>query len=140
MPRTRQLGTQRARSLRQRMTEAEKRLWWHLGRVPVGASHFRRHAAIGPYVVHFVSHGARLIIEVDGAQHGTEAGLRADLVRTQWLESQGYRVLRFWNHEVMTQIEAVLDTIFASLYTASTIGVGADTPTPSPSPQGGGER
>jgi very-short-patch-repair endonuclease len=121
------------------MTEAEQRLWWYLETVPVEGSHFRRQAAIGPYVVDFVCHRSRLIIEVDGAQHGFEQGLRADVTRTAWLTSQEYRVLRFWNNEVLAQIDVVLDTIYAALYTASSNGAGADTPTPSPSPQGGGE-
>jgi very-short-patch-repair endonuclease len=121
------------------MTEAETRLWRHLERVPVQGTHFRRQAAIGPYVADFACHGAKLVIEVDGSQHGLEQGMSADASRTAWLASQGYRVLRFWNHEVMTQIDVVLDTIHAALYTAYSNGAGADTPTPSPSPQGGGE-
>ncbi|WP_245416112.1 endonuclease domain-containing protein [Microvirga sp. 17 mud 1-3] len=129
----------RARSLRRRMTEAEKRLWWHLKRVPVESGHFRRQSPIGPYVADFVHHTARLIVEVDGSQHGFDQGLRSDAVRTEWLAAEGYRVLRFWNNEVMLQIDVVLDTIHAALYTASSNGAGAGTPTPSPSPQGGGE-
>jgi very-short-patch-repair endonuclease len=120
------------------MTEAEKRLRWLLDRVPLEDTHFRRQAAIGPYVVDFVCHAARLIIEVDGAQHGFEPNRRADEDRTQWLASQGYRVLRFWNAEVMNEIDVVLDTIFAALYIASPTGRAADTPTPIPSPQRGG--
>jgi very-short-patch-repair endonuclease len=64
--------------------------------------------------------------------------LRTDATRTAWLSAQGYRVLRFWNHDVMTQIDIVLDTILAALRTASP-NDSAYTPTPSPSPQGGGE-
>ncbi len=126
------------------MTEAEKRLWWHLERVPLANTHFRKQAPIGPYVADFVCHRAGLIIEVDGSQHGLEHGARSDAARTAWLSSQGYRVLRFWNHEVLSQIDVVLDTIHAALYTpcnesASLQGSGADTPTPDPSPQGGVE-
>lgn len=120
------------------MTEAEKRLWWHLERVPVEGTHFRRQATLGPYVADFICHGAKLIIEVDGAQHGYDEGLRTDATRTAWLSAQGYRVLRFWNHEVMTQIEVVLDTIHSALRTTSS-NDSAYTPTPRPSPQGGGE-
>jgi very-short-patch-repair endonuclease len=94
---------------------------------------------IGPYIADFVCHRAKLVIEVDGAQHGYPREAQADEARTRWLVSQGYQVLRFWNHEVFGQIEVVLDTIHAALYTASPAGVGAGTPTPSPSPQGGGE-
>jgi very-short-patch-repair endonuclease len=121
------------------MTEAEKRLWWHLDRVPVEGTHFRRQAAIGPYVVDFVCHGSKLVIEVDGSQHGLDQALQSDADRSAWLSSQGYRVLRFWNNEVLTQVDVVLDTIYAALYTTSPNGARADTPTPSPSPQGGGE-
>ncbi|WP_262296218.1 endonuclease domain-containing protein [Microvirga sesbaniae] len=121
------------------MTDAERRLWWHLKRVPLAGTHFRKQAPIGPYVADFVCHSARLILEVDGSQHGSESGLRSDAARSAWLKMQGYQVLRFWNHDVMNQIDVVLDTIYAALYTASSNGAGADTPTPNPSPQGGGE-
>ncbi|MEE1610270.1 endonuclease domain-containing protein [Microvirga sp. CF3016] len=121
------------------MTDAERRLWWHLKRVPLAATHFRKQAPVGPYVADFVCHSARLILEVDGSQHGFESGLQSDAARSAWLRMQGYKVLRFWNHEVMNEIDVVLDTIYAALYTAPSTGAGADTPTPNPSPQGGGE-
>jgi len=111
------------------MTPAEKRLWWHLDRVPVPGTHFRRQAPVGPYVVDFVCHTAKLVIEVDGAQHGFDQNAAADLTRTRWLEAQGYRVLRFWNGEVLHQIDVVLDTIHAALYSPS-FGGRAGTPTP----------
>ena len=139
MPRTQKLGTPRARALRRAMTPAEKRLWRHLNRVPVPGTHVRRQAAFGPYVVDFVCHSAKLVIEVDGAQHGFDPNAAADLTRTRWLESQGYRVLRFWNRDVLSDIDVVLDTIYAALYSSPTFGCRADTPTPNPSPQGGGE-
>jgi very-short-patch-repair endonuclease len=139
MPRTRKSGTTRARALRRAMTEAEKRLWWHLNRVPAPGTHFHRQAAIGPYVLDFVCHSAKLVIEVDGAQHGYTEQAADDLVRTRWLEGRGYRVLRFWNGEVMNDVEVVLDTIHAALYSSTSPGGRAGTPTPSPSPQGGGE-
>lgn len=96
------------------------------------------------FVADFVCHHSRLVIEVDGGQHGTDEGRAADKKRTEWLERQGYRVLRFWNHEVMAQIEVVLDTLYAALYIPSSDGARLDersahTPTPSPSPQGEGE-
>jgi very-short-patch-repair endonuclease len=120
------------------MTGGETRLWRRLERVPVEGTHFRRQAAIGPHVADFACHGAKLIIEVDGSQHGLEQGVRADASRTAWLASQGCRVLRFWSHEVMTQIDVVLDTIHAALYTAYSNGAGADTPTPAPPRKGEG--
>ena len=122
------------------MTPAERRLWWHLDRIPVEETHFRRQAPVGPYVVDFVCHRARLIIEVDGSQHGFDQNRRSDEVRTEWLEAEGSRVMRFWNHEVLGGIDVVLDTIYAALYMPVSTDHPADTPTPDPSPQGGGER
>ena len=126
------LERSRARALRQRMTEPEKRLWWHLrARLPVDSTHFRRQVPIEGYVADFCCLKARLVIEVDGNQHGFDANAQRDAARTQALKSRGYRVLRFANREVMTAIDIVLDTILAAL--------GPSPPTPGPSPQGGGE-
>ncbi len=121
-----------ARALRKTLTEPEKRLWWHLRhRMPLDGTHFRRQVPIGSYVADFCCIAARLIVEVDGGQHGTDAALDHDARRTAYLEAQGYRVLRFTNHEVMRSINVILDTLHAALAGA--------TPTPGPSPQGGGE-
>jgi very-short-patch-repair endonuclease len=126
------LERSRARALRQRMTEPEKRLWRHLGhRLPVERTHFRRQVPITGHVVDFCCLRARLVVEVDGNQHGFDAAVERDAARTQALESRGYRVLRFSNREVMTAIDMVLDTILAAF--------GPSPPTPGPSPQGGGE-
>ena len=59
---------------------------------------------------------ARLAIEIDGSQHGTESGIAGDQERTRWLEAQGYRVLRFWNNEIVDNIEGVLEIIYAEIY------------------------
>jgi very-short-patch-repair endonuclease len=83
---------------------------------------------IGPYIVDFASHSAKLIVEVDGGQHAER--LEADAARTRFLETEGYRVLRFWNNDVLQNIDGVLEVIQRVL---------ATTPTPNPSPQGGGE-
>jgi len=74
---------------------------------------FRRQVPIGRYFADFACHQIGLIIELDGSQHGEDAARRYDAERTAYLESQGYHVVRFWNAEVMDEIEAVLDTIFA---------------------------
>ena len=66
---------------------------------------------IGPYVADFACMAKRLVIEVDGSQHGNEANRRRDGVRTRWLESEGYRVMRFWNNDVMSRTKAVLEAI-----------------------------
>jgi len=89
--------------------------------------HFRRQTPIGKYIADFCCHSARMIIEVDGGQHGEEAGLLRDAERTAWLESQGYRVLRFWNNDVLENMTVVTEVILSAL-----------DPHPNPSPQGGG--
>ncbi|HEX8418148.1 MAG TPA: DUF559 domain-containing protein [Methylobacterium sp.] len=98
------------------LTEPEKRLWWHIRyRLPVEDSHFRRQVAIGPYVADFCCLAARLVVEVDGGQHSVDRNAAYDATRTGALGAQGYRVLCFTNAEVMTDIDVVLDTIFAAL-------------------------
>jgi very-short-patch-repair endonuclease len=77
----------------------------------VKGSHFRRQVVIGPYIADFACLAERLIVEVDGSQHGDDEGLRRDDVRTRWLQSEGYRVIRFWNNDVMSRTDAVLETI-----------------------------
>jgi very-short-patch-repair endonuclease len=105
-----------ARRLRAKPTDAETRLWRHLRRSPMLGTHFRRQVPIGPYVADLACMAARLIIEVDGSQHGTPEGQARDDVRTRWLEQEGYRVLRFWNNELTENIEGVLEMIHAALY------------------------
>jgi very-short-patch-repair endonuclease len=120
-----------ARALRRRATEPEQKLWWHLRhRFPIAATHFRRQVPIGPYIADFCCLKAKLIVEVDGNQHGFDEGLSKDAKRTAYLVSQGFSVLRFSNREVMTEMNGVLEAIYSHL---------SSTPTPHPSPQGGGE-
>lgn len=102
-----------ARRLRNDATDAERKLWYHLERIPLHGTHFRRQVPIGPYFADFACHPLGLVIELDGAQHAEDHARRHDERRTQYLQREGYRVLRFWNHEVMQEIDAVLDTIFA---------------------------
>jgi very-short-patch-repair endonuclease len=121
----------RARALRRDSTEAEKKLWQHLRQPPFKQHNFRRQATIGRYFADFASHRLRLVIELDGGQH---SGSESDKVRTQFLEARGYRVLRFWNNEVIENMSGVLSAIDAA--------VNAETPpTPDPCPPqaGGGE-
>jgi very-short-patch-repair endonuclease len=99
----------RARQLRRAMTDAERKLWWHLRALLGKEFHFRRQATIGPYFVDFACHQKRIVIEVDGSQHMALAG--PDAARTAFLQSRGYRVLRFWNNEVLQQTEGVLAAI-----------------------------
>jgi very-short-patch-repair endonuclease len=123
------LNRVRARAMRAEPTDAEKKLWRHLrSRLAVDGTHFRRQVRLGPYIVDFACHQAGLIIEVDGGQHAE--AVNTDLERTKFLEAQGYRVLRFWNNDVLRNIDGVLEVIRSAV---------TPTPTPDPSPQGGGE-
>ena len=90
------------------MTEAERRLWYYLRAHRFAGMKFRRQALVGPYVVDFASLWKNLIIEVDGGQH---ADSESDQRRTRWLEDQGFRILRFWNNEVLSNTRGVLEVI-----------------------------
>ncbi|TBW36483.1 endonuclease domain-containing protein [Siculibacillus lacustris] len=128
-----------AKRLRRSMTLAESRLWSELrGHRFVGSS-FRRQVPIGVYIADFLCPAARLVIEVDGGQHGEDAGAARDARRSAWFAAAGYRVLRFWNHDVLTETTAVLDAIWAALAEVGAI-TGAEPPLPVPPPPGGRER
>jgi very-short-patch-repair endonuclease len=101
--------------MRRAMTDAERKLWWHLRRAPPGSSHWRRQATIGPYFADFSCHAARLVIELDDGQHAAADNFTRDESRTAYLQARGYRVLRFWNNEVLGNIEGVLETIAAAI-------------------------
>jgi very-short-patch-repair endonuclease len=104
--------TERARLLRQNPTKAEHRLWYRLRSRSINGHKFVRQIPIGPYVVDFLCREKRLIVELDGGQH---ADNQRDQVRDKWLVDHGYRVMRFWNNDVMRNIEGVLETIAAAL-------------------------
>lgn len=110
-----------AQGLRQQATDAEQVLWQRLRNRQIGQAKFRRQHPIGPYVVDFVCLQHRLVIEVDGSQHAEQQ--ERDERRTQFLASQGFRVLRFWNNQVLLKTEAVLEVILAALQ---------DSPHPNP--------
>jgi very-short-patch-repair endonuclease len=117
-----------ARRMRAEPTDAERVLWLRLRHdIKLVGSHFRRQAAIGPFIVDFASRKAKLVIELDGGQHDWQQA--ADVSRTQRIEAAGYRVLRFWNNDVLGNLEGVLNEIQSAL-----------PPTPDPSPQEGGEQ
>jgi very-short-patch-repair endonuclease len=97
------------------MSEAEKRLWYHLRAHRFGGAAFRRQTLIGRCIVDFVCHDAKLVIELDGGQHGTTRGARQDKQRTAWLVSCGYKVLRFWNNDVLQHTDSVLELIATEL-------------------------
>lgn len=102
-----------ARELRQEMTDAESKLWTQLRSHQFEGVHFRRQHVIDPYIVDFCSPREKLIIEVDGSQHLEQE--EYDRERTKFLESRGYRVIRFWNHEVLSETDAVLLAILDAL-------------------------
>jgi very-short-patch-repair endonuclease len=102
----------RARQLRRERTEAEDRLWYAL-RERLPQHKWRFQVPFHPYYADFACLKARLIIEVDGGQH--DAGRARDARRTASLKGRGYQVLRFWNHDVLTNTEGVIATIAAAL-------------------------
>jgi very-short-patch-repair endonuclease len=104
-----------ARRLRKAATPAEKTLWFALRRLPLGGTHFRRQAPFGPFIVDFVCHGARLVIELDGGAHLAPDRALRDLERQQWLESRGYHVLRFENACVLADVGRVAKAIAAEV-------------------------
>lgn len=115
-----------ARRLRRTMTDAERRLWRHLRNRELIGWKFRRQHPIGPYVVDFACLEAKLVVEADGGQHNDSI---ADQRRNAHLRSEGFRVLRFWNHDVLGNIECVVQVILEVLAVTH--------PLPSPAPQSG---
>jgi very-short-patch-repair endonuclease len=101
-----------AKQLRQNLTDAERVLWGHLRAHRFQGQKFRRQQPLGPYILDFVHFGARLVIEADGGQH---AESKRDAARDAWLASEGFRVLRFWNDQILKEAEAVLEVILQAL-------------------------
>lgn len=123
---TRQL----ARALRQRMTDAERLLWRHLRNRELGGWKFKRQYPVGPFIVDFICVEKNVVIEVDGGEHAENE--EQDLQRSAYLNKMGYRVLRFWNNEVLQETEGVLETIFGMLANDK-----QNSPSPQPSPPSG---
>jgi very-short-patch-repair endonuclease len=99
------------------MTPQERKIWRGL-RESFPDAHFRKQVPIGSYIADFAWHSAKLIIEVDGGQHGSDAGLAHDERRTAFLEAEGYQVLRFWNSDVDQNLDGVLASIAEAIRTA----------------------
>jgi very-short-patch-repair endonuclease len=104
-----------ARELRQKHTDAERALWMKLRNRQMEGVKFRRQQPMGAYIVDFASFERKLIIEIDGGQHNEETIKERDKERTITLEEKGYQVIRFWNSEVLTNLEGVLERIRGAL-------------------------
>jgi very-short-patch-repair endonuclease len=104
------MPTTRARQLRANPTDAEKALWRHLRQRQLNGVRFRRQQPLGAYVVDFISFDAMLVVEVDGGQHATAD----ESARDAFIRGEGFQVLRFWNNDVLSNIEGVLMTIAAA--------------------------
>ena len=104
-----------ARALRKRLTPQEVKLWVKLREMKAHGFHFRRQAPVGPYVVDFVSFRSKLVVEVDGGQHGMPEGVRSDQLRDATLQSQGFAVRRFWNSDIDANLAGVMESILSAL-------------------------
>ena len=113
-----------AKRMRREPTEAEAKLWSMLRGQRLGGLKFKRQEQLGDYIVDFVCFSARLIVEADGSQHAESTG---DAVRDGWLEAEGFRVLRFWNNDILGNPEGVARVILDA----------ALPPLPNPSPTRG---
>ena len=105
-----------AKRLRANTTPHERIFWRALRELPLEGTHFRRQAPIGPYIVDFFCPAKGLIIELDGGHHNEDDVAAKDLERQCWLEREGYRVIRFWNSEITSDLTAVLERIYIELY------------------------
>jgi very-short-patch-repair endonuclease len=104
--------TKAARQLRSRMTDAERKLWFALKDRRFDAFKIRRQVPVGPYIADFLCFESRLIVEVDGGQHAESA---RDVERDAWLAQNAFRVVRFWNNDVLQNLEGVLTSLAAEL-------------------------
>jgi very-short-patch-repair endonuclease len=104
-----------ARALRKNSTDAERIIWSDLRDNRLAGGSFRRQVPIENYIADFVCHAAKLVIELDGGQHFSDQGEQADAARSAVIEAQGFKVLRFSNHDVMTNRAGVLETIATAI-------------------------
>jgi very-short-patch-repair endonuclease len=106
------MPNQRARRLRQSSTDAERRMWSALRDRRLTRYKFRRQHPVGDFILDFACTEFRLVIELDGGQHADDP---ADIRRTAWLEGQGWKVIRFWNNDIVTNTDGVLQAILRTL-------------------------
>jgi len=109
------LKHKRARELRAQMTDAERKLWARLRGKKMEGLRFRRQETIGPYIADFYCSAAKLIVELDGGQHGSDENLAYDATRTRWLNNSGYRVLRLSNHDFLRDPEVAIERIWRAI-------------------------
>ena len=100
-----------ARKLRKNQTSQERIIWNLLRNQQFQGLKFRRQYPIGNYIVDFICKEIKLIIEIDGGQHNSEEGIEYDLKRTEYLETKGYKVIRFWNNEIDNNLEGVYQSL-----------------------------
>jgi very-short-patch-repair endonuclease len=115
---------QRARELRGNLSPPEQRLWAILYQFRRQGFHFRRQVPIGPFFADFACHHARLVIEADGATHGSDEGEARDTARDAFIERRGYRILRFWNNDIMSNDEGVYQRVAKALEGCEPMPVG----------------
>ena len=104
-----------AKKMRSNMTPAETKMWRILRGKRFQDLKFKRQVLIGNYIVDFLCEDKKIIIEIDGGQHNEELNIQSDNNRTHYLENNGYKVLRFWNDEVMKNINGVMEVIFREI-------------------------
>jgi len=109
----------RARQLRREETDAERKLWEKLRSTRLEGLKFRRQVPIGDFIADFCCREHKLIIELDGGQHAEPAEIAKDEWRTALLEGRGYRIIRFWNNEVLTNIDGTVEAILEAIRVTS---------------------
>jgi very-short-patch-repair endonuclease len=124
------MASEKARSLRKRMTPQEVKLWVKLRQLRELGFHFRRQSPVLAFIVDFEGRRQRLIVEVDGGQHGRHENAAADAARDRALENAGYRILRFWNNQIEREVEGVIETILAVLAKGAPPGSLRSPPSP----------
>jgi very-short-patch-repair endonuclease len=118
--------TARSRELRRNLTPAERRLWSRIRTRQVADTRFNTQFPIGPFVCDFVARTPKLVIEIDGGHHADQA--KKDAGRTAYIKRKGFRLIRFWNNDVLTNTDGVVEAITEAL-----AEIGSDSPSPNPS-------
>jgi very-short-patch-repair endonuclease len=116
------LANDTARALRKRLTPQEVKVWIKLRELKSFGFRFRRQVPIGPYIVDFASLSNRIVVEIDGGQHGMPESICSDRERDQFLQSRGFRVLRYWNSDVDRNLTGVVEDILRCLNTPTPTG------------------